>query len=531
MSLNTASLLERARYRYADRTALIFGDRRWTYTEMDRDVNALAAGLRAHGIGRGDRVAVLAMNSPEYLFLGVALAKLAAVMVPLNYRVHERELLYMAGHSRAVAVAGESAFAGTAEALAALPGIRLCLDLDALDLSSRGGGWVSVPGLIASHRGQRIADEDVAPDELQRVLYTSGTTSRPKGARLTHGNVNANIDVQVVELALTAQDRILNFAPLYHVGGLDLPGYAIWFVGAAMVLLRKFDAESIMETVEAERITGMTMVATMVHMIARTPSSRSRDTSTVKWLIFSQVNPTLFEATRQIFPNAALMEGYGLTETCSALTYLDMDHMQAKTGSAGRPVPWVELRVVDESGRSVPTGEVGEIVARGAKVADGYLDDPEATSQAFRDGWFHTGDVGRLDDDGYLYILDRLKDMIRSGGENVASSEIETVIYEVPGVQEAAVIGVPHSRWVEVPAAFVLAGPGFDPAAMIAACRARLGGFKVPKAVFVIDEMPRNPTGKVLKRELRARLGAMSPTWVDVREAEFLSLPNVEATQ
>ena len=531
MSLNTAALLNRARYRYADRTALIFEDRRWSYAEMDDDVNALAAGLRAHGIGRGDRVAVLAMNLPEYLFLGVALAKLAAVMVPLNYRVHERELLYMVEHSGAIAVAAEGTFAQTAQALATLPGIRLRLDLDGRDLATLDLGWLSVPRLIATHSGQRVADEPVEAGELQRVLYTSGTTSRPKGARLTHGNVNANIDVQVVELALTARDRILNFAPLYHVGGLDLPGYAIWFVGATMVLLRKFDAESIMETVEAEGITGMTMVATMVHMIARTPSSRSRDTSTVKWLIFSQVNPTLFETTRQVFPNAALMEGYGLTETCSALTYLDMDHMRTKTGSAGRPVPWVDVRVVDERGLPVPTGEVGEIVARGAKVCDGYLDDPQASSQAFRDGWFHTGDVGRLDEDGYLFILDRLKDMIRSGGENVASSEIETVIYEVPGVQEAAVIGVPHTRWVEVPAAFVLAGPGFDAAAVIAACRSRLGGFKVPKAVFVIDEMPRNPTGKVLKRELRARLGTLSPTWVDAREAAFISLPNSEATQ
>ena len=425
----------------------------------------------------------------------------------------------MVEHCGAVAFAGESAFAATAEALAATPAVRLRLDLEGM-----GGDWVSVPGLIAEHAGQRVADEPAEPQDLQRVLYTSGTTSRPKGARLSHGNVNANMDVQVVELALTCEDRILNFVPLYHVGGLDLPGYAVWYVGATMILMRRFDAESIMETVETQGITGMAMVATMVHLIARLDSARARDTSTVKWLIFSQVNPTLFETTRQLFPNAALMEGYGLTETCSALTYLDMDHMQTKSGSAGRPVPWVDVRVVDPDDQPLPAGEVGEIVARGAKVFDGYLDDPEVTAQALRGGWFHTGDVGRFDEDGYLFILDRLKDMIRSGGENVASSEIETVIYAVDGVHEAAVIGVPHSRWVEVPAAIVVAGPRFDAAEMIAVCRGRLGGFKVPKAVFVVDEMPRNPTGKILKRELRERLGQLHAIWVDEREAEYMTL-------
>ncbi len=528
MSINTASFLERCRYRYGDRTALVFEDRSWTYTEMDRDVNALAAGLRQHGIGRGDRVAVLAMNVPEYLFLAVALAKLAAVMVPLNYRVHESELGYMVQHSSAVAVAGESAFVASAEILGALPLIRLRLDLDGAELTGR--GWTSIPALIAEHAGERVADELVDADELQRVLYTSGTTSHPKGACLTHGNVNANIDVQVVELALTERDRILNFAPLYHVGGLDLPGYATWVVGASMVLLRKFDAESIMETIETQQITGMTMVATMVHLIARTPSARARDTSSVRWLIFSQVNPTLFDTTRSIFANAALIEGYGLTETCSALSYLDMDHMISKSGSAGRPVPWVDLRVVDLDGTPLPAGQSGEVVARGAKVCAGYLDDPEATALAFRDGWFHTGDVGRFDDDGYLFILDRLKDMIRSGGENIASSEIETVIYEVPGVHEVAVVGIPHSRWVEVPAAFVLADPGVDAATIVQACRARLGGFKVPKAVFLIDDMPRNPTGKVLKRTLRDELDSRAPTWVDERELEYLSV-HVEAAR
>ncbi len=517
---NLSRMLDWARYRYAERDALVFEDRRWTYWQLDHDVNAVAHGLRQQGIGRGDRIAVLAMNLPEYLILALALAKLGAVMVPLNYRLHENELHYLLDHAGAVGLASEPAFEEVAASLVdRLPELRIRLALEPI-----GDGWTSIGDLIAGHAGERVADCEVGDGDLQRVLYTSGTTSRPKGARLTHGNVNANMNVQVVELGLTSQDRILNFAPLYHVGGLDIPGYTTFYVGATMILMRRFDAASILDTIEKEQITGLVMVATMLHMIRRIESSEVRDTSSVKWMIFSQVTPALFHETRELFPNAALIEGYGMTETCNGLTYLDMAHMLSKQGSAGRPVPGVDVRIVDPDDNHLPAGEIGEIVVRGAKVCDGYLDDPEATAHAFRGGWFHTGDVGRLDEDGYLYILDRLKDMIRSGGENIASSEIESVVYDVPGVLEAAVIGIPHTQWVEVPVVFVVPRAGFDSATLIAHCRANLGGFKVPKAVWVVEELPRNPSGKVLKRDLREQLGGLAPDWVDVREAASLSL-------
>ena len=507
---NLSRLLTWARHRYADRDALVFERRRWTYAQLDDDVNALAAGLEAQGVGRDTRIAVLAMNLPEYLLLGLALAKLGAVMVPLNYRLHEEELHWLLDHARAEGLASEGAFAETANALARrLPALRLNVALEG-DLSP---AWPTVAQLIAANAGARVPDAPVSDGDLQRILYTSGTTSRPKGARLTHGNVNANMHAQVAELSLTKDDRILNFAPLYHVGGLDIPGYATWWVGATMVLLRRFDAQTILNAIERERITGMAMVATMLTLIRRLPPDQLRDTRSVRWLIFSQVTPALFHETVETFPNARLIEGYGMTETCNGLTYLDMDHMLTKQGSVGTPLHGVDVRVVDEEDREVPAGVAGEIVVRGPKVCDGYLDDPEATARAFRGGWFHTGDVGRFDEDGYLYVLDRLKDMIRSGGENVASSEIEAVVDAVPEVMEAAVIGVPHERWVEVPVAFVSAADGLDPAAVIEHCRSRLGGFKVPKAVYVLDELPRNPSGKVLKRELRERVGELQPAW------------------
>jgi acyl-CoA synthetase (AMP-forming)/AMP-acid ligase II len=509
---NLSRILDWARYRFADREALVYEGRIWTYWELDVDVNALAAGLRDHGVRPDDRVALYALNSPEYMLLALAIAKLGAVMIPLNYRLHEEELHYLLDHAQATTFASEPELGQVAEALARrLPRIRLTLSLT----PGLPDGWVDVNGLIEAHRGERVPDAEVSDGDLQRVLYTSGTTSRPKGARITHGNCNANMAAQVAELELSGADRLLNFAPFYHVGGLDVPGYSIWYAGGTMVVMRRFDPRSILQVIEEQRITGMAMVATMVHMIRAEPDRDTFDLGSVRWLIFSQVTPTLYRETRETFPNARLVEGYGMTETCNGLTYLDADHMETKLGTAGRPIHGVDIRIVDTDDNPLPAGEIGEIVIRGPKVCDGYLDDPEATALAFRNGWFHSGDVGRLDEDGYLTILDRLKDMIRPGGENVASSEIEAVVYELPWVHEAAVIGIPDERWVEVPAAFVVptAGASVDADALIVHCRAHLGGFKVPKAVYVVEQLPRNPSGKVLKRDLRDALDTHQPLW------------------
>ncbi|MDI5942818.1 AMP-binding protein, partial [Micromonospora sp. DH15] len=321
-----------------------------------------------------------------------------------------------------------------------------------------------------------------------------------------------NMHAQIVELGLRPGDRILNFAPLYHVGGTDLPGYGIWHVGGTMVLLRRFEPAAVLRAIEAERITGMVMAATMLDMLRRA-TGVAADLSSVRWVIYSQVTSALFAVARELFGNARLIEGYGLTETCSGLTYLDAAHQEAKQGSVGLPVPWVQVRVVDPDGRDVPVGEDGEVVARGPKVSPGYLDDPEATRAAFRDGWFHTGDVGCLDADGYLYIRDRLKDMIRSGGENIASAEIENVLAGHPLVLAASVVGAPHPVWVEVPVAFVVGRPGLRAEDLIAYARQRLGRFKVPKEVYLVAELPTNPSGKVLKRTLRQLRADLRPDW------------------
>jgi fatty-acyl-CoA synthase len=505
---NLARMLTWNAIRFADSDALVFEGRRWTYAELDAEVSALAAGLADQGVARDSRIAIVANNVPEFLFLSLALTRLGAVFVPLNYRLTAGELAYLLGHAKVEAVATVPEFAElTANALVSLPAVRR-IALEPIDET-----WTDVAAIAKPFRGTAVADAELGDDALQRIIYTSGTTSMPKGVMLTHGNVNANMHAQIVELGLTSADRILNVAPLYHVGGLDLPGYAIWHVGGCMVLQRRFEPDEILRGIDSESITGMVAAAAMLDMIRRNADEVGATLTTMRWLIFSQVTTALFEVARGLFPNARLIEGYGLTETCSGLTYLDEAHMESKQGSVGIPVPWVEVRVVDENDEDVPVGEDGEVVARGPKVSPGYLDDGEATKSAFRNGWFHTGDVGRFDADGYLYIRDRLKDMIRSGGENMSSAEIENVLADHPLVLSASVVAAPHPTWQEMPVAFVIGRPGLTAEDLIEHARARLGKFKLPKEIYLVEEFPTNPSGKVLKRTLREQRPELTPDW------------------
>lgn len=505
---NLARMLRLNAVRFAESDALVFEGRRWTYAELNGAVNALAAGLYAQGTRRGSRIAIVANNVPEFLILSLAMTRLGAVFVPLNYRLTAPELAHLLGHAQVEAVATVPEYADlTAEALAEYPQVRR-LALEPIDDS-----WQSTAEIAAPFDGVVIADVELDDDALQRIIYTSGTTSLPKGVLITHGNVNANMHAQIVELGLRPSDRILNFVPLYHVGGLDLPGYAIWHVGGCMVLERRFDPAQVLRDIEAEKITGMVVAATMLDMIRREAEVRATDLSSVRWLIFSQVTSALFAVARDLFTEARLIEGYGLTETCSGLTYLDEAHMVSKQGSVGIPVPWVDVRVVDPNDDDVPVGENGEVVARGPKVSPGYLDDESATATAFRNGWFHTGDVGCFDEDGYLYIRDRIKDMIRSGAENMSSAEIENVLADHPLVLSASVVGAPHPTWQEVPVAFVIGRPGLAAEDLIAHARERLGKFKVPKEIYLVEEFPTNPSGKVLKRELRELRSDLVADW------------------
>ena len=344
-------------------------------------------------------------------------------------------------------------------------------------------------------------------DDLHRLMYTSGTTGRPKGVMITHANLAWKNFAHITELGVTEADVGLACGPLYHVGALDLITTTMIAAGATTVVHRVFDAELVVEEIERSRVTCMWTAPAMVRAILEVPGVEESDLSSVRLIIAGgEKMPIPFiERLRRTFPSAWFADAYGLTETVSGDTFLDRDSTVSKLGSVGRACPYLELEIWDDQGTPVPAGERGEVVLRGPKVFKGYWRDPEATSTAFAGGWFHTGDVGVKDEDGFVYIVDRLKDMIVSGGENIAGSEVERVLYEHDAVVEAAVVGRPDDRWGEVPVAYVVLAPEatVTPDELIEHCREQLAKFKVPKAVTVIDALPRNPSGKVLKRELR----------------------------
>ncbi|MBV9933105.1 MAG: AMP-binding protein, partial [Actinobacteria bacterium] len=331
---------------------------------------------------------------------------------------------------------------------------------------------------------------------------------RPKGVMITHANLAWKNFAHIAEFGFNAGDLGLACGPLYHVGALDLTTTSLIAVGATTIIHRAFDAAAVVEELERSRVTTVWLAPAMVNAIMALPDVEQRDLSSVRVIINGgeKMPIPLIERIQRTFPSAWFADAYGLTETVSGDTFLDRDSIVRKLGSVGRPCQYLELDVWDEEGRSIAAGERGEIVMRGPKVFKGYWRDPDATAKAFAGGWFHTGDVGVRDDDGYLFIVDRLKDMIISGGENIAGSEVERVLYEHDAVLEAAVVGRLDEKWGEVPVAFVALRPDATVSAqeLMDHCASQLAKFKVPKDVTFVDALPRNPSGKVLKRELRA---------------------------
>jgi fatty-acyl-CoA synthase len=421
--------------------------------------------------------------------------------MPINWRLAAAELRYLLEHSGAKVLVCDEALTGLADdamaGLASTPA-RSCVSPDPPD------GWERFTGLEAGPIPTRVA---VGGDDIHRLMYTSGTTGRPKGVMLTHANLAWKNYAHVTEFGFTSSDIGLACGPLYHVGALDLVTTTMIAAGATTIVHRTFDAALVVDEIERSRITTVWMAPAMLRAVLDQPGIEGRDLSSVRVIIAGgeKLPIPYIERLQRVFPAAWLADAYGLTETVSGDTFLDPDGARTKVGSVGRACLYLELEIWGEDDTPVPAGERGEVVLRGPKVFQGYWNDPDATAAAFRGGWFHTGDIGVKDDDGYVYIVDRLKDMIVSGGENIASSEVERVLYEHPAVSEVAVIGRPDERWGEVPVAVVVLVPGAEATAdeLIEHCRGQLAKFKVPKDVTFIEALPRNPSGKVLKRELR----------------------------
>lgn len=507
---NFATVLRRHANRQGDRLALVdvATGRRLTFAALDRRVDSVAAMLRADGIGSHDIVAVLLYNRAEYIELLFATNRLGATLLPLNWRLAPEELVYILGDAEARAIVTEPAlYPLLSSAMSRVPSLNVYRSIDEAPTDpwrpyADAEDWLQ--------QRVRVIDRPVAPDDLHRLMYTSGTTAHPKGVMITYENLYWKNISHIVEFGITSVDSTLVVGPLYHVGALDLPGVGTLHAGGCLIVLPKFEARAVLEVIQGERPTNVWLAPSMVSALLQSPDVPNYDLSSIRFIIDGgeKMPLPLIRKLGEVFPNAWFADAYGLTETVSGDTFLDKGNVIEKIGSVGKPVLHLEVRIVDDQGTDVPVNTPGEIVLRGPKVFKGYWRNEEATKAAIdHDGWFHTGDIGRLDGDGYLYIVDRKKDMISSGGENIASLEVERILYEHPGVLECAVVGRPDERWGEVPVAFVVLRPGQTATAeaLIASFEGRLARFKTPQAVHFIDQLPRNPSGKVLKRVLRDR--------------------------
>jgi acyl-CoA synthetase (AMP-forming)/AMP-acid ligase II len=459
-------------------------------------------------VKRGDVVGVLLYNCCEYIEITFAVNQIGAVWLPLNFRLAAEEFRYILQNAEARALITEPEFVPVIRSIQKdLPRLEhgIVLGSDIPD------GWVGYDRLLHDHAGASPPHAEVEEGDLHRLMYTSGTTAHPKGVMLTYGNLYWKNVGHMLTFQITDKDRTLVVGPLYHVGGMDLTATGTLYAGGSVVILRKFEPVDVLEAIHREKVTNLWLSPAMTIMLFNEPAFARYDVSSVRFIIDGgeKMPPTLIRKFTEKFPGAWFADAYGLTETVSGDTFLAKDRMLNKLGSVGKPVPHLRVRVVDENDHDVPPNQPGEICLKGPKVFKGYWKNPEATAQALRGGWFHTGDIGALDEEGYLYILDRKKDMIISGGENIASPEVERVIYELPAVLEVAVVGVPHPKWLEVPKAYVVLKPGQSLAAeeIERHCIRKLARFKVPKEIEFIAQLPRNPSGKVLKRALRASHG------------------------
>ncbi|WP_374665933.1 acyl-CoA synthetase [Ramlibacter sp.] len=503
-----ADLLHRTARRLPGKPGLICGDTRWTFAEFDAVVDRVAAGLAALGVGHATRVAVLARNSHGFAALRFALARLGAVLVPINFMLKADEVAYILRHAQAGILATDSGLADLARAAAALDtAVRQFIWLPSEDPSPPVAGMVSFDALART----AAAPPPVAvrSDDLAQIVYTSGTESMPKGAMLTHDAIIWQYASCAVDASIASGDVMLHALPLYHCAQLDVFLGPCVYVGATSIITAKPTPENLLPLLQRHAITSFFAPPTVWISLLRSPLFDGTDLSRLrKGYYGASIMPVevLRELARRL-PAVGFWNLYGQTEIAPLATMLGPEDQLRKPGSCGRAVLNVETRVVDDALRDVAPGEVGEIVHRSPHLMLGYFHDDERTRAAFEGGWFHSGDLATIDEEGYITVVDRKKDMIKTGGENVASREVEEMIYRLPAVSEVAVIGVPHPRWVEAVVAVVVpkAGQALTEQAVMDHCTAHMAGFKAPKAVVLAESLPKNPSGKLLKRELRTQ--------------------------
>jgi fatty-acyl-CoA synthase len=502
--------ISRRAARRPDAPALIDPDtgRRLSYRQLAESVAELADALHRLGLRRGDRVAVLMENSPELVEVLFAAANLGAVVVPVNFRLAGAEIEYILADSGASVLVISDRFTELAGAALGSGGhaVRHAI-------TERGGAaeLAGVPALpLEQLRGgaRRGPDPLISPDDLCVIMYTSGTTGRPKGAMLTHDNMQWNaINLATVGTGLSGSTVTLAVAPMFHIGALGLSVLPILYAGGTVVTIRAFDPAATLKLLAEYRVTTQFMVPAMWSALAGVADFDDHDVSAMQYVLCGGAPCPLPVIEFYQRRGWTFLEGFGMTESAPNALLLDAEFVVSHAGSVGRPFMHVDVRIVDAQDHDVAIGEVGELVLRGPNVFAGYWGLPGESAEAMRGGWFHSGDLGRADADGFVTLVDRKKDMIISGGENVYPIEVEQVLHRHPAVADVAVIGAPDERWGEAVVAVVVVSAGATPDGdeLIAHTRQHIAHFKCPRRVEFVDELPRTATGKILKRELRQR--------------------------
>lgn len=497
-----ADAFRRSARRNADRLALVFAGRAWSYAALDTAVDRVAGRLIAAGLERGDRLAAFGRNSDAYLILWLACTRAGLIHVPINYALVDRELRYIVEQSGARGLIVDPNL--EAKAHEALDG-RVDLGLFGL---LHGGGDFDVLEIALEEAGEILpVPGPTCDDDVAQITYTSGTTGLPKGAMLTHRALVTEYTSCAFELDMTRDDRSLAALPLYHAAQMHVFVMPHLLLGVATVLIEAPLPDLCLRLIEDHRITSFFAPPTVWISLLRAPDFDARDLSTLRNVYYgASIMPVpVLQELRTRLPGIRPFNCYGQSEIGPLATVLRPEEHDARPASAGRPILSVETRLVDPEMRDVPPGVQGEIVHRSPQLLVGYWGKPEETAEAFEGGWFHSGDVGVRDEEGFITIVDRLKDVIKTGGTMVASREVEEALFTHPAVSEVAVIGLPDPKWIEAVTAVVVLrkGEAADEAELIAHARDLLAPFKLPKKVVFRTDLPRNTAGKLLKRELR----------------------------
>lgn len=498
--------LRRAAQRRRSDTVLVCGAKELSWNDFENRCARLAAGMVACGLEWGDRVAMLGHNCTEYFEFSFAVPWAGGVIVPLNNRLGADELTYILKDSGARLLIADQSFKSLIEGfLPQLPPLQKVIYYDPDDNDTE------YEALLASH--EPLVDQGRGYEDSAGILYTSGTTGRPKGAVLSHRNLIANAMGATINSGLNADTIYLHATPLFHAAGASRV-YSMIGAATTNIILPSFDVDALLAAIEKHLVTSLLLVPTMINRLVHHPALHDYDLSSLRNISYgaSPMPQAVLKVALEQLPNVAFTQAYGMTELSPAATFLEARYHvlegpdAGRLASCGQAVFNADVRIVDEDDKPLADGEVGEIVVKGPMVMQGYWQNPEATAEAIINGWMHTGDAGYRDSEGFFYIVDRIKDLVITGGENVSSVEVENSIYQIEGVSECAVFGIPHEDWIESVHAEVVVKPGYDLSAseVIAHCKSQMTSFKCPRSVLIRDQpLPISGTGKIMKTELR----------------------------